>query len=60
MLIKTSGFRFVDIINYLGPRTNCEKWVKTYGCSVQKSWLPYEWLDIPKNLNYPGLLDYPA
>ena len=33
--------------------------MKAYGCSAQKSWLPYEWLDTPEKLNYPGLPDYP-
>ena len=60
MFIKTDGFLFLDIINYLGPGTSYEAWVKAYGCSGQKSWLPYEWLDTPEKLNYPGLPDYPA
>ena len=34
--------------------------MKAYGCSGQKSWLPYEWLDTPEKLNYPGLPDYPV
>lgn len=52
MFMKTNGFRFIDIINYLGRGTSYEKWVKAYGCSVQKSWLPYEWFDIAEKLNY--------
>ena len=60
MFMKTNGFRFVDIINYLDSGTSYEKWVKAYGCWVQKSWLRYEWLDSPEKLNYPGLPDYPA
>ena len=60
MFMKTEHFRFLDIINYLGPGTSYEAWVKGYGCSAQKSWLPYEWLDTPEKLNYPGLPDYPA
>ena len=60
MFMKTNGFRFLDIINYLRPGTSYEAWVKAYGCSSQKSWLPYEWLDSPEKLNYPGLPDYPA
>ena len=60
MFMKTAHFRFLDIINYLGPGTGYEAWVKAYGCSAQKSWLPYEWLDTPEKLNYPGLPDYPA
>ena len=60
MFMKTDHFRFLDIINHLGPGISYEAWVKAYGCSAQKSWLPYEWLDTPEKLNYPGLPDYPA
>ena len=60
MFMKTDGFLFLEIINYLGPGTSYEAWVKAYGCSGQKSWLPYEWLDTPEKLNYPGLPDYAA
>ena len=60
MFIMTNRFRFLDIINYLGPGTSYDKWVKAYGCAVEKSWLSYEWFDSPKKLNYPGLPDYPA
>ena len=58
--MKTDHFLFLDIINYLGPRTSYEAWVKAYGCSAQKSLLPYKWLDTAEKLNYPGLPDYPA
>ena len=50
--MKTGGFRFVDIINYLGPGTSYEKWVKAYGFSVQKS---YKWFDTPEKLQHPGM-----
>ena len=59
MFILTSGFRFLDIINYLGPGTSYEKWVKAYDCKTTKSWFPYEWFDRPEKLDYPGLSDYP-
>ena len=59
MFLLTSGFRFLDIINYLGPGTSYEKWVKAYDCKTTKSWLPYEWFDKPEKLDYPGLPDYP-
>ena len=59
MFMKTNGFRFVEIINYVGPGAIYKKWVKAYDCSVQKSWLPYEWFNSPEKLNYPGLPDYP-
>ena len=60
MFMKTDHFLFLDIINYFGPGTSYEAWVKAYGCSAQKSWLPYEWLDTPEKLIYPGLPDYPT
>ena len=53
MFMKTDHFLFLDIINYLGAGTSYEAWVKAYGCSAQKSWLPYEWLDTLEKLNYP-------
>ena len=58
MFILTSGFRFLDIINYLAPGTSYEKWVKAYECETAKSWFPYEWFDKPEKLDYPGLPDY--
>ena len=60
MFLLTSGFRFLDIINYLGPGTSYEKWVKAYECKTVKSWFPYEWFDRPEKLDYPGLPDYMA
>ena len=58
MFLLTCGFRFLDIINYLGPGTTYEKWVKAYECKTVKSWFPYEWFDRPEKLDYPGLPDY--
>ena len=60
MFLLTWGFRFLDIINYLGPGTSYEKWVKAYECKTVKSWFPYEWFDRPEKLDYPGLPDYLA
>ena len=59
MFLLTSGSRFLDIINYLGPGTSYEKWVKVYECKAEKSWFPYEWFDRPEKLDYAGLPDYP-
>ena len=58
MFIKTPTLLFLDIINYLGPGTSYDSWIKAYGASAQKAWLPYEWLDSPDKLDYPGLPDY--
>jgi len=59
MFLLTPGVRFLDVMNYLGPGTSYEAWVKAYGCDLKKSWFPYEWFDSPEKLNYPGLPDYP-
>ena len=58
MFIKTPASIFLDIINYLGPGTSYDSWIKAYGASAQKAWLPYEWLDSPDKLDFPGLPDY--
>ena len=54
MFLLTPGFRFLDIINYLGPGTSYEKW-KAFECTTENSWFPYEWFDGPEKLHYPGL-----
>ena len=58
IFILSKNFRFLDIINYLGPGTSCEKWVKAYECETVKSWFPYEWFDTPEKLNFRGLPKY--
>ena len=58
MFILTNNFRFLDIINYLGPGTSYEKWVKAYECETIKSWFPYEWFDTPEKLDFRGLPKY--
>ena len=58
MYILTKNSRFLDIINYLGPGTSYEKWVKAYECESEKSWFPYEWFDSIEKLDFKGLPDY--
>ena len=58
MFILTKNFRFLDIINYLGPGTSYEKWVKAYECEEVKSWFPYEWFDSFEKLDFKGLPKY--
>ena len=60
MFLLTQEFRFLDIINYLGPGTSYEKWIRAYGCTAEKSWFPYEWFDTPEKLDHPWLPDYSA
>ena len=58
MFLLTDRLRFLDIINYLGPGTSYERWVKAYDCKTTKSWLPYEWFDSEEKLDYEGLPEY--
>ena len=58
MFINTPKFKFLDVINYLAPGITYDKWVKTYGATLAKSWLPYEWFDSPHKLDYPRLPPY--
>jgi len=60
MFLLTPNARFLDIINYLGPGTSYDKWVKAYGCKLVKSWFPFEWFDSPEKLDFPGLPEYEA
>ena len=60
IFINTPKFKFLDVLNYLGPGITYEKWVKTYGATLAKSWLPYEWFDSPDKLDFPGLPPYMA
>ena len=47
MFINTPKFKFLDVMNYLAPGITYDKWVKNYGATLAKSWLPYEWFDSP-------------
>ena len=58
MFMSTPNFKFLDIINYVAPGTSNDKWVKTYGAELTKSWLPYKWLDTVEKLDYPELPAY--
>ena len=58
MFINTPKFKFLDVMTYLAPGITYDKWVKTYGATLSKSWLPYEWFDSPDKLDYPRLPPY--
>ena len=58
MFMLNWGFRFLDIINYLGPGTSYAKWVNAYDCETVKAWFPYEWFDSPEKLDFLGLPEY--
>ena len=43
--IQTNEFRFLDIINFIAPGFNYDKYLKAFGCSQQKGFFPYEYID---------------
>ena len=45
MCFSTRKFRFLDIINFLAPGYSYDKYLKAYGCELQKGHFPYEYMD---------------
>jgi G:T-mismatch repair DNA endonuclease (very short patch repair protein) len=50
----------VDILSYLAPGFNYDKFLRAFGCSVMKGFLPYEWIDSLDKLEYPELPSHDA
>ena len=45
MCLSTNKLKFVDICNYLAPGFSYDKYLKAYGCELQKGHFPYEYMD---------------
>ena len=45
MCLSTDQLKFVDICNYLAPGVSYDKYLKAYGCELQKGHFPYEYMD---------------
>ena len=45
MCLSTDQLKFVDICNYLEPGVSYDKYLKAYGCELQKGHFPYEYMD---------------
>ena len=45
MCLTTDRLKFLDILNYLAPGFNYDKYLKAYGCELQKGHFPYEYMD---------------
>ena len=43
--LSTDQLKFVDICNYLAPGVSYDKYLKAYGCELQKGHFPYEYMD---------------
>ena len=45
MCFSTKKLKFLDIINFLAPGYSYDKYLKAYGCELQKGHVPYEYKD---------------
>ena len=45
MCLPTRKLRFLDIIHFLAPGYSYDKYLKAYGCELQKGHFPYEYMD---------------
>ena len=45
MCLSTYRLKFLDIINYLAPGFSYAKYLKAYGCELEKGHFPYEYMD---------------
>ena len=45
MCLYTDELKFVDICNYLAPGVSYAKYLKAYGCELEKGHFPYEYMD---------------
>ena len=45
MCFSTEKLKFCDIVNYLAPAFSYDKYLKAYGCELQKGHFPYEYMD---------------
>ena len=45
MCFSTKKLKFVDMVNYLAPGFSYDKYLKAYGCELQKGHFPYEYMD---------------
>ena len=45
MCFSTKKLEFLGIINYLAPSVSYDKYLKAYGCELQKGHFPYEYMN---------------
>ena len=53
--ITTPSFKFLDIVNYLAPGHSYSKYLRAYGCTLNKGFFPYEWIDSLEKLRHDKL-----
>ena len=55
MCLSTDKLKFVGICNYLAPGVSYDKYLKAYGCELQKGHFPYEYMDNLRKLDDQAL-----
>ena len=45
MCFSTPKLKFLDVTQYLAPGVSYDKYLKAYGCDLQKGHFPYEYMD---------------
>ena len=50
MCFSTTNLKFLDVTQYLAPGVSYDKYLKAYGCELQKGHFPYEYMDDLHNL----------
>ena len=51
MCFSTDKLKFLDIVNFLAPGYIYDKYLKAYGCNLQKGHFPYEYMDDVRKLD---------
>ena len=45
MCLSTDKLKILDMVNFLAPGYRYDKYLKAYGCDLQKGHFPYEYMD---------------
>ena len=51
MCFSTPKLKFLDVTQYLAPGVSYDKYLKAYGCELQKGHFPYEYMDNLRKLD---------
>ena len=51
MCFSTDKLKFLDMVNFLAPGYSYDKYLKAYGCKLQKGHFPYEYMDDVRKLD---------
>ena len=49
--VESDRLRFVDITNFIAPGSSYASYLTAFGCSEEKGFFPYEWMDSLDKLN---------